>query len=92
MNLNSESRKPYIFYNTWNFQERNKHWYKKPYLADMTTERMLQEIEVAHKMGIEVFVIDAGWFEKTGDWQHSKTRFPDELKQVKAKLDIYSIQ
>ncbi|HEY4967923.1 MAG TPA: hypothetical protein VII28_16065, partial [Puia sp.] len=32
---NLESRKPYIFYNTWNFQERNKHWYKKPYLASM---------------------------------------------------------
>jgi len=92
MNINSESRKPYIFYDTWNFQERNKHWYKKTYLADMTTERMLQEIEVAHQMGIEVFVIDAGWFEKTGDWQPSKTRFPDELKQVKAKLDAYNMK
>jgi alpha-galactosidase len=92
MSPNSESRKPYIFYNTWNFQERNKHWYKKPYLADMTMERMLQEIEVAHKMGIEVFVVDAGWFEKTGDWQPSKTRFPDELKTVKAKLDKYGMK
>ena len=39
MSPNSESRKPFIFYNTWNFQERNKHWYKKPYLADMTTDQ-----------------------------------------------------
>lgn len=92
MSPNAESRKPYIFYNTWNFQERNKHWYKKPYLTDMTMERMLQEIEVAHKMGIEVFVIDAGWFEKTGDWMPSKSRFPDELKQIKAKLDAYSMK
>ena len=92
MSPNSESRKPYIFYNTWNFQERNKHWYKKPYLADMTMDRMLQEIEVAHQMGIEVFVIDAGWFEKTGDWMPSKSRFPDELKQVKAKLDRYGMK
>ena len=92
MSPNSESRKPYIFYNTWNFQERNKHWYKKPYLADMTMERMLQEIEVAHKMGIEVFVVDAGWFEKTGDWMPSKSRFPDELKQIKAKLDAYGMK
>jgi alpha-galactosidase len=92
MSPNAESRKPYIFYNTWNFQERNKHWYKKPYLADMTMERMLQEIEVAHKMGIEVFVIDAGWFEKTGDWMPSKARFPDELKQIKAKLDAYGMK
>ena len=92
MSSNSESRKPFIFYNTWNFQERNKHWYKKPYLADMTTERMVQEIEVAHKVGIDVFVIDAGWFEKTGDWQPSKTRFPDDLKQVKAKLNKYGMK
>jgi alpha-galactosidase len=86
MSLNSESRKPYIFYNTWNFQERNRHWYKKPYLADMTLERMMKEIDVAHRMGIEVFVIDAGWFEKTGDWSPSLKRFPDGLKSISKKL------
>jgi alpha-galactosidase len=92
MTQNLESRKPYIFYNSWNFQERNKHWYKKPYLADMTMDRMLQEIDVAYKMGIEVFVVDAGWFEKTGDWAPSEKRFPDGLKQVKAKLDGYGMK
>jgi alpha-galactosidase len=86
MSLNSESRKPYIFYNTWNFQERNRNWYKKPYLADMTLERMMKEIDVAHRMGIEVFVIDAGWFEKTGDWTPSLKRFPDGLKTISKKL------
>jgi alpha-galactosidase len=86
MSLNSESRKPYIFYNTWNFQERNRHWYKKPYLADMTLERMMKEIDVAHRMGIEVFVIDAGWFEKTGDWTPSLKRFPDGLKTISKRL------
>jgi len=86
MSLNSESRKPYIFYNTWNFQERNRNWYKKPYLADMTLERMMKEIDVAHRMGIEVFVVDAGWFEKTGDWSPSLKRFPDGMKSVSKKL------
>jgi len=86
MSQNLESRKPYIFYNTWNFQERNRNWYKKPYLADMTLERMLKEIEAAHQMGIEVFVIDAGWFEKTGDWQPSLKRFPDGLKTISKTL------
>jgi len=92
MSTNLETRKPYIFYNTWNFQERNKHWNNKKYLTDMTMERMLQEIDIAHRMGIEVFVIDAGWFEKTGDWMPDKSRFPDELKQVKAKLDAYGMK
>jgi len=86
ISLNTESRKPYIFYNTWNFQERNRHWYKKPYLADMTFDRMMKEIDVAHRMGIEVFVIDAGWFEKTGDWAPSLKRFPDGLKSISRKL------
>jgi len=86
MSENTESRKPYIFYNTWNFQERNRNWYKKPYLADMTLERMLKEIDVAHQMGIEVFVIDAGWFEKTGDWTPSLKRFPDGMKSISKKL------
>ncbi len=92
MSQNRESRKPYIFYNTWNFQERNRNWYKKPYLADMTSERMLKEIEVAHQMGIEVFVVDAGWFEKTGDWMPSKQRFPDGLKSVSEKLKSYGMK
>jgi alpha-galactosidase len=89
---NLESRKPYIFYNTWNFQERNKNWYKRPYLADMTEERMMKEIEAAHRMGIEVFVIDAGWFERTGDWNPSETRFPDKFKTIKLMLDRYNMK
>jgi alpha-galactosidase len=92
MTENLESRKPYIFYNTWNFQERNRNWYKKPYLADMNEERMLKEIETAHQMGIDVFVIDAGWFEKTGDWAPSKIRFPDQLKTIKERLTKYGMK
>ncbi|QGQ97383.1 hypothetical protein EHS13_22105 [Paenibacillus psychroresistens] len=90
--LNTESRKPYIFYNTWNYQERNRNWYDKKYLEDMNLERMLKEIDAAHIMGIDVFVIDTGWYEKTGDWQVSRKRFPDGLKQVKLKLDEYGMK
>ncbi|MDZ7371153.1 MAG: alpha-galactosidase [candidate division KSB1 bacterium] len=89
---NLTSRKPYIFYNTWNYQERNYFWNGKPYLDSMNLERMLQEIEVAHRMGIEVFVIDTGWYQKTGDWQVSLARFPDSLRTVKAKLDGYGMK
>jgi len=85
--LNNESRKPYVFYNTWNHQERNKHWFNKTYLAEMNQERMLAEIDVAHKMGIDVFVIDTGWFRRTGDWQVNLDRFPDGLKSIKQALD-----
>ena len=92
MTQNLGTRKPYIFYNTWNFQERNKWWNGKPYLESMNEDRILKEIDVAHRMGIEVFVLDTGWYEKTGDWTVSGKRFPDGLRKVKARLDSYGMK
>ncbi|MFU7515718.1 alpha-galactosidase [Clostridium sp. HCS.1] len=90
--LNMESRKPYIFYNTWNFQERNKRWNGNKYLTDMTFERMDKEIDAANQMGIEVFVIDTGWYKQTGDWLINEEKFPDKLKLIKKKLDSYGMK
>jgi alpha-galactosidase len=92
MTQNAGTRKPYIFYNTWNYQERNKWWNGKPYLESMNEDRILKEIDVAHRMGVDVFVLDTGWYEKTGDWTVSTKRFPDGLKAVKQKLDGYGMK
>jgi len=91
LTLNAESRKPYIFYNTWGRQERVQ-WTGKKYLASMNLDQTLKEIDRAHAMGIEVFVIDAGWFKKTGDWEVNKAFFADELTQVRAKLEGYGMK
>ena len=77
--------KPYIFYNTWNFQERNKWWNGRPYLESMNEDRILKEIDVAHRMGVDVFVLDTGWYEKTGDWTVSSKRFPGRLENGQGK-------
>jgi alpha-galactosidase len=92
MTQNLATRKPYIFYNTWNFQERNKWWNGRPYLESMNEDRILKEIDVAHRMGVDVFVLDTGWYEKTGDWTVSSKRFPDGLRTVKQKLDSYGMK
>jgi alpha-galactosidase len=92
MTRNAESRQPYIFYNTWNYQERNRWWNGQTFLASMHQDRILAEIDVAHRMGIEVFVIDTGWYEKTGDWQVDRDRFPDALATVKERLDAYDMK
>ena len=92
MTLNAESRQPYIFYNTWNYQERNKWWNGKTFLDSMHQERILAEIDVAQRMGIEVFVIDTGWYQKTGDWQVDTARFPGGLRVVKERLDGYGMK
>jgi len=89
---NLESRKPYIFYNTWAYQERNQSWHGAAFLDSMYEERILREIDVAHRMGVEVFVLDTGWYEKTGDWRVNRQRFSDGLRTVKARLDGYGMK
>lgn len=90
--LSGASRTPYIVYDTWNFQERNKWWNHRPYLESMNEQRILQEIDVAHKMGIEAFMLDAGWLEKTGDWPVSRQRFPHGLAPIQEKLKSYGMR
>jgi alpha-galactosidase len=69
------SRLPYLYYNTWGRQERVK-WSGGSYLQSMNLETILSEIDRAHELGMDYYVIDTGWFEKTGDWRVSTTRFP----------------
>lgn len=90
---NSESRKPYIFYNTWGRQERT-NWVGDAYLSSMNLKQTIEEVEQAKNMGIDVFVIDAGWFSKTGDWtlNTSEKFFPDSLNQVVALLKKYNMK
>lgn len=92
MSLNTASRKPYIFYNTWAFQERDRWWNQGSYFDGMNLDHILREIEAAHAMGIEVFVLDNGWFEQTGDWKVNLKRFPDGFKTIKQTLDRYGMK
>lgn len=85
------SRQPHVFYNTWGRQERVK-WGGSTYLASMTLDYTLQEIDRAAAMGIEVYVIDTGWYFRTGDWEVNTDFFADGLKQIKAKLDSYGMK
>lgn len=89
---NNASRRPYLYYNTWNAQERGKYFAGRPYLETLYLEHTLAEIELAHRLGVDVFVIDTGWYNKTGDWIVDDVRFPDQLRQVKAKLDGYGMR
>ncbi len=88
---NAASRKPYIYYNTWGRQERVK-WNGGQYLTTMNLEYTLREIDRAHEMGIEVYVLDAGWFNKTGDWGVNLKNFPDGFAQIREKLERAGMQ
>ncbi len=88
---NSASRKPYLYYNTWGRQERVK-WQGGRYLDTMNLDYTLREIDRAHEMGVEVYVLDAGWFDKTGDWGVNLKNFPDGFSQVRARLEQAGMQ
>ncbi|MDT8718616.1 alpha-galactosidase [Clostridium sp. 19966] len=56
--------------------------------ADPTTEKELPLIDAAAAAGCEYFCIDAGWYsagfwwDNVGEWQESRERFPNGLKEV----------
>ena len=57
--------------------------------GDPTTERLLPLIDAAAAVGAEVFCIDAGWYDDSGEWWDtvgewtpSTTRFPGGLGEV----------
>ena len=56
--------------------------------ADPTTEKELPIIDAAAALGCEYYCIDAGWYTdenwwyKVGEWEPSKTRFPNGLKEL----------
>ena len=84
---NPASRAPLIFYNTWASQERDFFWGgSRKYLNLMNEKRILADIDRAAEMGIDVFVVDTGWYEKSGDWRVSRERFPNGLEPVVARL------
>ncbi|MGB4659189.1 MAG: glycoside hydrolase family 36 protein [Mobilitalea sp.] len=56
--------------------------------GDPTAEKEFPLIDAASQAGCEYFCIDAGWYSKgpwwdnVGEWQESKDRFPNGLKEV----------
>ncbi len=92
MTQNPATRQPLIYYNTWNRQERDKWWYGKEFGTALNTHDILEDIDIAHRMGIDVYVIDGGWSDKAGDWTVDRNCFPDGLHTVKKRLDRYGMQ
>lgn len=85
--LNAGSRKPYVFYNTWAAQERDKWWGKSgDYMRLMNEKRILEDVDIAHELGVDVFVVDVSWFRQTGDWIVDEKRFPRGLGVVRERL------
>ena len=69
---------------------------------DFNQERILEVVEEASKLGIELFVLDDGWFGKRnsdtgslGNWTENKEKLPDGLahltKAIKEKGMLFGL-
>jgi alpha-galactosidase len=63
--------------------------YMNTLMGDPTTQKLLPLIAAAASVGVETFVIDAGWYDdgsdwwdSVGEWQPSTGRFPNGLVEV----------
>lgn len=73
-----------IVVNTW-----------EAFVYDVTEERCCQIIESAKDLGVDMFVIDDGWFGRRswdeldglGDWWENRTKFPNGLEPVVKKAN-----
>lgn len=68
--------------------------YMNTLMGDPTADRLAPLIDAAAEAGAEVFVIDAGWYDddaagwwdSVGEWQESKSRFPDGLAKTTDRI------
>jgi alpha-galactosidase len=84
---NTAARRPRLCYNTWEFQTIHGAKNGGDYLASVNEGRILKEIDVAHQLGIDTFVIDTGWYDRTGDWRVNTKRFSANMENVRKELE-----
>lgn len=85
------SRHSGFYYNTWGMQ-REYGARGKDMRGVLTEERILQEIEYATQMEIELFILDDGWQEMMGVWKPQKERLPNDLSPIKEALDKHDMK
>jgi hypothetical protein len=80
------SRVPMFYYNTWGWQ-RSAGYRGLDEREVLTESRILEEIDNAAEMGVELFVLDDGWQNNFGDWVPDDNKLPNGLAPLREKLE-----
>lgn len=66
---------------------------------DFNEEKILEIATSAHELGVELFVLDDGWFGKRnndnsslGDWHVNKEKLPNGLKKISDTIKAYGMK
>lgn len=87
------SRRPNLYTNTWGYQTKEERP-GTPYdfNGKMIPPILTQQIDVAKQIGINVFVLDTGWYEKTGDYRISPDRLAAGFPALREQMRKHGIQ
>jgi alpha-galactosidase len=50
--------------------------------SDCTSEKVMENVDIAAALEAELFIMDAAWWDNQGDWYASPRRFPNGLQEV----------
>lgn len=85
------TRLPYVYYNSWAAQ-RSAQMHGGNIWDPMGEEELLKMIDNVHEMGIDIFVIDAYWYDRFGDWNPHPDLLPNGLKSIYERLCLYGMK
>lgn len=79
------ARRMDFYYNTWGLQREAS--YEKSELRRIFNEkRILDEIDRAAQLGVDLFVFDDGWQKAMGVWEPDSLKLPDGLTPLIARI------
>ncbi|HEX9075576.1 MAG TPA: glycoside hydrolase family 36 protein [Anaerolineae bacterium] len=65
------ARVPTVTVNTW-----------VPHLLDIHRDLLLEQIDIAADLGVDAYQVDAGWYDRMGDWNADPQKFPHGLEEI----------
>ena len=92
MSANAATRQPRIHYNTWTLPRAQQVAKRQAYLDSMNEQRMLAEIDVAHRMGIDVVRARHRLVREDGGLAVSRQRFPRGLGPAQDRLEDHGMR
>jgi alpha-galactosidase len=65
------ARVPTITINTW-----------VPHTTNIGRDSLLEQIQIAAEIGVDAYQVDDGWYDRMGDWNDDRTKFPNGLEEI----------
>jgi alpha-galactosidase len=65
------ARVPTITVNTW-----------FPHGTNIDRASLLEQIDRASKLGVDAYQVDDGWYDRMGDWDDDRAKFPNGLEEI----------